>query len=192
MLMDLIIASNNAHKVKEIKQMLKGKFENIYSMKEEGINIDIPETGTTFKENSLIKAEKISLMTGKVVLADDSGLCVEALNDAPGVYSARYAGENATDKENNEKLLANLKNCENKKAFFVSHIILYYPNGEYKHAIGKVEGEIINEYKGNNGFGYDPLFYSYDLKKTFGQAIDEEKNSISHRGRALDNLLEML
>lgn len=192
--MELVIASNNKNKIREIKQIVGDKFTRIYSLKELGIEVEIEETGKTFFENSLIKAKAICEMTNMASLADDSGLMVDVLNGEPGVYSARFAGEPCNDYENNQKLLKLLEkfSYEQKTAKFVSSIVLYMPNGEYIEADGEVHGHILTEYHGNGGFGYDPLFYSDELRKTFGEATREEKNSVSHRARALEALSKKL
>lgn len=186
--MDIIIASNNQHKIREIKTILGAKFDNIYSLSESGINVDIEETGSTFLENAIIKAQTICKMTGLPTLADDSGLEVEALKGAPGVYSARYAGEPCNDKNNNALLLKNLANCDNRNAMFTSVIVICYPDNTTISAEGHCKGKILFYEIGNGGFGYDPLFYSFDLNKTFGVATSEEKNSVSHRAKALETL----
>ena len=195
--MDAIVATNNKNKLKEIQLYLAGKFDSIKSLKDVGINIDIEETGTTFLENSLIKARTISKMTNMVAIADDSGLCVDALNGAPGAYSARFAGEICDDKKNNEKLLATLKengviSYKDRTAHYTSVIVIYYPNDTYIVGEGKVEGHILDHYVGDGGFGYDPLFYCDELQKTFAQVTLEEKNTVSHRARALDDVLKKL
>ena len=192
--MDLIIASNNKNKVREIKQILGDSFDNYYSLKELGLDIDIEETGSTFLENSLIKAKTIADMTGKVCIADDSGLMVDVLGGDPGVYSARFAGEPCNDENNNQKLLGLLKDYtyEEKTAKFVSCIVLYYPGGKYLTATGEVKGHMLTEYHGNGGFGYDPLFYCDELNETFGEASQESKNKVSHRARALKGLKDQL
>ena len=186
--MELIIASNNAHKVKEIKEILGDFFDGVFSMKEVGVDVDVEETGDTFFANALIKARAISELTGKICLADDSGLRVDYLNGAPGVYSARYAGNEHNDDKNIDKLLSALEGVENREANFTSTLVVYYPNGDYIAVDGVTEGEITLERKGTNGFGYDPVFFSYELDKTFGEATDEEKNRVSHRGKALKKL----
>lgn len=190
--MKLVIASNNAHKIAEIKTIIGGFFEEIYSLKELSLEIDPEETGKTFEENALLKARAVTEATGMCALSDDSGLCVEALNGAPGVYSARYAGEGHDDAENNALLLRNLQGKTDRAAYFVSCVALTYPDGKEIIAEGRTYGSILTELKGNNGFGYDPLFYSDDLKKSFGEASAEEKNTVSHRGRALAALKEKL
>ncbi len=186
--MELIIASNNVHKVKEIKEILGDFFDGVFSMKEVGVDVDVEETGDTFFANALIKARAISELTGKICLADDSGLRVDYLNGAPGVYSARYAGNEHNDDKNIDKLLLALEGVENREANFTSTLVVYYPNGDYLAVDGVTEGEITLEKKGTNGFGYDPVFFSYELDKTFGEATDEEKNRVSHRGKALKKL----
>lgn len=186
--MELIIASNNAHKVKEIKEILGDFFDGVFSMKEVGVDVDVEETGDTFFANALLKARAISELTGKICLADDSGLRVDYLNGAPGVYSARYAGNEHNDDKNIDKLLLALEGVENREANFTSTLVVYYPNGDYLAVDGVTEGEITLEKKGTNGFGYDPVFFSYELDKTFGEATDEEKNRVSHRGKALKKL----
>lgn len=192
--MELVIASNNQNKIREIKQIIGDKFTKIYSLKELGVEVDVEETGATFFENSLIKAKTITEITGKASLADDSGLVVDVLGGAPGVYSARFAGEPCNDENNNDKLLKLLEGVkyEDKTARFVSVVTLYYPNGEYVFSEGSVEGHVLSERRGNGGFGYDPLFYCDKLGKTFGEASQEEKNLVSHRANALSELRKKL
>lgn len=190
--MKAVLASNNAHKLEEIRAMLSDKFGHVYSLAEVGVRTEIDETGTTFEENAFIKAQTIfDMLGGKyAVLADDSGLCVEALGGAPGVYSARYAGEPCDDAKNNALLLKNLHELEktaprNRKAYFASVVAAVLPDGRKISGEGRVFGEILDEYRGNGGFGYDPLFYCNELRKTFGEAEMSEKNTVSHRARAL-------
>lgn len=192
--MELVIASNNQNKVREIKQIIGDKFTKIYSLKELGVEVNVEETGATFFENSLIKAKAITEITGKASLADDSGLVVDVLGGAPGVYSARFAGEPCNDENNNDKLLKLLEGVkyEDKTARFVSVVTLYYPNGEYVFSEGSVEGHVLSERRGDGGFGYDPLFYCDKLGKTFGEASQEEKNLVSHRANALSELRKKL
>lgn len=185
----LVVASGNAHKIKEISEMLS-EFE-VAGYKELGCDFEIDETGSTFYENALIKAKTVSEALNLPVLADDSGICVEALNGEPGIYSARYAGD-GVDMHNNELLLKNLTGIENRKAKFVCCMVFYKPGGEIITATGETYGEILYECRGGNGFGYDPLFFSSDLKKCLGEATSEEKNSISHRYRALKALKEKI
>ncbi|MCR4661308.1 MAG: XTP/dITP diphosphatase [Clostridia bacterium] len=189
--MKLVLATNNVNKIREMKSILGNFFEEIVTLKEIGFNDDVEETGDTFFENALIKAKAISKFSNLPALADDSGLVVEALNGEPGVYSARYAGDH-NDENNIKKLLDKLKNVNNRKAKFVTSIVLYYPNGEYIETTGEVYGNIIDEKRGSNGFGYDPVFFSTELNKTFAEASGEEKNSVSHRGRALKMLIQKL
>jgi XTP/dITP diphosphohydrolase len=190
----IILASNNKHKVKEFKEMLKNY--NVLTLNDIEFYDDIEENGTTFEENSLIKAKTIHdflLEKGLnyIVIADDSGLCVDSLNGAPGVYSARYAGEHGNDVDNRAKLQKELEG-KDRNAYFVCTIVVYYPNGNYKTFEGKTYGKITQEEIGNKDFGYDCIFYSKDLSKTFGEASEEEKNSVSHRGRALEKMLQEL
>ena len=189
--MKLLIASNNAHKIKEITDILSGKFEEIISLKQAGIDCDPEENGTTFEQNATIKATEIAKFTNICVLADDTGLCVDYLGGQPGVNSARYAG-NHDDKANRVKLLKQLEGIENRKAHFETCVVLLYPDGNKLIAHGFVEGKILTEELGENGFGYDSLFYCNELSKTFGEATEEEKNRVSHRARALENLLKLL
>lgn len=192
--MKAVLASNNKHKLVEIKTMLEGKFEDILTLKDLNIDIEIEENGSTFEENSYIKASTIAKMTGMPAIADDSGLCVAVLNGEPNIYSARYAGEPCDDAKNNKKLLDKIHALEkdgqvDRTAYFQSVVVLCYPDGSYISGSGRTYGKIIDEYRGNNGFGYDPLFLSDELGKTFGEAVMEEKNTISHRSRALKDLL---
>jgi XTP/dITP diphosphohydrolase len=187
----LIIASNNAHKIKEIKDILKDFPIEVVSLREAGIDIDVEETGTTFMENSYIKASEIfKLRQDCMVLSDDSGLMVEALDGAPGVYSARFAGEHGNDKKNNEKLLQLLdgKPMEERKAKFVSAIVLIADSSEVIKVQGEIEGYIAFEPMGTREFGYDPLFYVPEYNMTFAEMSDEDKNKISHRARAMAKL----
>lgn len=189
---ELIIASNNKHKIVEIKAILGEFFQNIYSLQDKDINVEIEETGSTFEENAIIKAQYIANLTGIPALSDDSGLEVKALGGAPGVYSARYAGEPSDSNKNNAKLLDALKNIDDRTANFTSVIAICFPNGEIITAKGQTFGKILTAPQGDNGFGYDPLFFSDDLNKCFGIASSEEKNAVSHRGRALQNLKSIL
>lgn len=191
----IIAASSNAHKIKEIQTIL-GKFGmEVISRDEAGVPpFEIEENGETFEENSFIKADAIMKATGRITVADDSGLMVDYLGGAPGVYSARFAGEQCDDAKNNEKLLKLLAGVPKKEktAKFVSVITLIYPDGETLVARGECPGRIIEMPIGENGFGYDPLFIPDGYDKTFGQLSDEEKNLISHRAKALVKLEELL
>lgn len=196
----LILASNNAKKVKEIKEILEGLPIEVKSLKDEGIDIDVVEDGKTFEENAKKKAKEIYeflLSKGKkdfIVLADDSGLEVDYLNGEPGIYSARYAGEHGNDDKNNEKLLENLEGVPKEKrgAQFVCQLSLFTDKGEYYTVRGEVRGFIIESIQGKGGFGYDPLFFYEPFNKTFGELEAEEKNKISHRGIALIKLKDTL
>ena len=187
----LVIASGNKGKIKEIKEILGGIFD-VVPMSELGFNSDIEETGATFFENALIKAKTVSLALNENVLADDSGLSVDVLNGEPGVYSARYSGEHGNDKSNRDLLLKNLENQTNRKAKFISSVVLYRKDGSYIDGYGETLGSILREEIGENGFGYDCIFLSEDLNKSFGIATAEEKNSVSHRFRAIQDLYKKL
>ncbi len=186
----LIVASGNAHKLREIAEIFP-QFE-VVSQKQAGFDVDVEETGETFEENALLKARAAAAAIGCPALADDSGLCVEALGGAPGVYSARYSGGHGNDEENRKLLLKNLQGESNRRAYFKSAIAFVYPNGEEIVVEGRTYGQILLEEKGTGGFGYDCLFLSDDLGKSFGEATAEEKNGVSHRFRALQALLEKL
>lgn len=185
----IVLASGNAHKIKEICQMLP-EFE-VVGYKDLGYDFEIEEDGTTFYENALIKAKAVATALNLPALADDSGICVDVLNGEPGIYSARYAGD-GIDEHNNQLLLKNLQGVENRKAKFVCCMVFYKPNGEIVTATGETHGTIMYECQGENGFGYDPLFMSDDLNKCLGIATAEEKNTISHRYRAIKALREKL
>lgn len=185
----IVAASGNAGKIREISEILNDY--RVISCKELGFTDDIKETGKTFYDNALIKAETVAKALNMPALADDSGLCVTALSGAPGVYSARYSGT-GTDEGNVDKLLKETENLSDRSAKFVSAVVVYYPDGKIVSAQGETFGEILRARRGNGGFGYDPVFYSYDLKKSFGEASAEEKNSVSHRARALAELRKKL
>jgi len=185
---ELILASNNAHKVEEIKSILDDY--KILTLKDIGYYEDIIEDGTTFEENALIKARTIAKYSGKAAIADDSGLSVALLDGRPGVYSARYSKEQS-DEKNIEKVLEEL-NGEKSKAKFVSVIALVRPDGSEITFRGECHGEIIFEKRGNNGFGYDPVFYVPSLEKTFAELTPEQKNSISHRKESLEKFSKYL
>lgn len=189
--MKLLIASNNQHKIDEIKQILGNKFEQILSLSEAGIVCDPEENGKTFLDNALIKVRAVAKLTDMPVLGDDTGLCVDALNGAPGVHSARFAGDHDNAK-NRAKLLYELQDETNRKAHFSTAVALLYPDGRLVTAEGRVDGEILHAEVGTNGFGYDSVFYCNEIGKTFAEATAEEKNAVSHRGRALQKLAEKL
>jgi XTP/dITP diphosphohydrolase len=187
----LVIATNNQGKVKEIKAILGGFYEEIKSLKEAGIILEVAEDGETFEQNAVKKALQAYEITGCDTLADDSGLCVEALGGAPGVYSARYSGENATDEENNNKLLWEMHGIKNRNAKFVC-VMAFVSDGQIITANGEVAGTIAYSPSGDSGFGYDPLFFSREFGQTFGELPEGIKNSISHRARALASLKDTL
>lgn len=190
--MRLVIASNNMKKRQEIARLFELDKLCILSV-EETVSIDVVEDGDTFASNAQKKAQQFAQANGCAALADDSGLCVDALAGAPGIYSARFAGEACDDAANNSYLLQKLADCERRTAFFVCHLCIAWPDSaQVLHAEGRVEGEILRVFEGQKGFGYDPLFYSPELGKTFACATAEEKASISHRGRALRQMLPQL
>ena len=185
----IVLASGNRHKIKEIADMLP-EFD-VVGYKDLGFEEEIVEDGTTFYENALIKAKTVSDALNLPALADDSGICVDALNGMPGIYSARYAGD-GVDAHNNQLLLENMKGQSNRKAKFVCCMVFYKPDGQIITATGETHGEIMDHEEGENGFGYDPLFFSYDLNKCLGVASAKEKNTISHRFRAISALKDKL
>lgn len=184
----IIVASGNEGKLKEIRDILKDT--EVISMAQAGFCGDIEETGLSFKENALIKAKAVSLQTGLPVLADDSGLCVDFLGGAPGIYSARFSGEGPA--ANRALLLKRMQGATDRKAHFECAICLYFPDGKTIFGTGKTYGKILEEECGNGGFGYDPLFWSDDLQKSFGEATPQEKNGVSHRAKALKDLISRL
>ncbi len=186
----IVFATNNEHKLRELKEILSGKFE-ILGLKDIGCNEDIPETAETIEENSMQKAEYVSRKYTIDCFADDTGLEIEALDGRPGVYSARYAGEEKNMEKNIEKILSELKDKENRKARFKTVISLIL-NGEKHQFEGIVNGEITKSKQGTGGFGYDPVFMPEGFKITFAEMSSEEKNLISHRGRAVQKLIEFL
>ena len=186
--MKLVAATGNAHKLQEIRAILQGS--TVISEKEAGYVGDVEETGETFLENALIKARAVCRRTGLAALADDSGISVDALGGAPGVYSARYSG--GDDADNRALLLKNMQGVTDRRAHFACAVALVFPDGREVTAEGRTEGEILHEERGTGGFGYDCLFYSADLKKSFGEATEAEKNAVSHRGRALAALEKKL
>jgi len=190
--MKLVVASNNAKKRQEIAAILGMLGIELVDAKQT-ISIDVIEDADTFAGNAQKKAKAFSKINNCPAIADDSGLCVDALNGVPGVYSARYAGESATDSDNNQKLLAELKGNKNRSAHFVCALHLAWPDSDKSYkAEGKVEGEIQEQLSGSSGFGYDPLFFCPELGKAFADCTPEEKSSVSHRGRALRNLADQL
>lgn len=190
--MKLIIASNNNHKLIEIKAILGGLFEEILSMREAGIEHETIEDGSSFMENAVKKAKEIAELSGCCALADDSGICVDALDGAPGIYSARFCGHHGDDEANNRLLLEKLEGREDRGAHYTCAIALVYSDGRQVCAEGYMYGQIGYEEKGENGFGYDPLFFLPEYGCTAAQLSPEQKNQISHRASALHALLAQL
>ena len=191
----IVAASRNKHKIDEMQAILKKFGMEIISRDDAGVpKIEIEEDGETFEENSYKKAYEIMKLCGKTTISDDSGLMVDYLGGAPGVYSARFAGEDGSDEKNNEKLLTLLANVpyKERRAKFVSVITMVFPNGESITARGECRGHIIDTPVGENGFGYDPLFVPVGFQRTFAQLSPEEKNEISHRANALVELERLL
>ena len=190
--MKMVLASKNQKKMKEMNEILSGMGVEVCLQSDVGIDIDVEETGTTFEENSLLKAKAVMEASGLPAIADDSGLCVDALNGAPGVYSARYGGDGLDDMGRYRLLLANMPRGAARTAKFVSVITCCFPGGEVLTARGECPGTIAFAPMGEGGFGYDPVFFLPKLKKTFAQLTPEEKNAISHRGKALEAFQEKL
>ena len=193
--MKIILATKNKGKVADFEKLTENMGIKVISFLDENISFpDVVEDGDTFEENSVKKALDLAKYTGMITVSDDSGLCVEALNGAPGIYSARYSGENATDSTNIDKLLYEMKNIPQgeRQAKFVSVVSIAKPDGTVESFRGEVEGEIIFERRGTNGFGYNPVFFSQELKKTFGEATMEERVTVSHRARAFRKLKEQV
>ena len=184
--MRYILASNNKGKLKEMKTILSGLGSQVISQAEAGLELEAEETGTTFEENALIKARVACEELKEPAIADDSGLAVEALSGAPGVYSARYGGAACQNDEDRVcLLLKNLESFENRSAKFVSCIACAFPNGDVITARGECKGRITSEPRGEGGFGYDPVFEVPETGKTMAELSPEEKNAVSHRGKAL-------
>ena len=190
----IVFATGNQGKLREVKKILADLNVDIVSMKEEGIQIDVDENGTTFAENAQIKATAIGAHTDAIVLADDSGLVIDALNGEPGIYSARYLGEDTSYRLKNQNLIDRLEGVPDEKrtARFVCAIAAALPDGTVLHTEGTIEGIIGYEERGENGFGYDPIFYVPKLGKTTAELTDDEKNAISHRGSALEKMKVLL
>ena len=188
--MKLIIASNNKHKIYEIKKMLGSKFSEILSLKEANISHETVEDGESFLENAFKKAREIAEISGCASLADDSGICVDALDGAPGVYSARFSG--GDDEDNNKLLLKKLEGREDRGAHYTCAMALVYPDGKEISAEGYMYGEITDTPRGERGFGYDPLFIPTGESRTVAEMTDDEKNAISHRANALAAILEKI
>ena len=192
--MEILLASHNNKKIKELKELLAGAGlddADVLSLTDIGFTGEIEENGSTFEENAMIKVTAVK-RAGAVVVSDDSGLCVDALGGRPGVYSARFAGPRATDADNNALLLRSLEGKEDRRAAFVSVVCCVLPDGGSFTVRGECRGEILSESRGSNGFGYDPLFYIPDKGRTFAELSADEKNAISHRGKAMRAFIEEL
>ena len=187
--MKIVLASSNKKKIAELRAILSEMFEGesieVITIKEAGLDTEIEENGSSFDENALIKAN-VAASTGMIGIADDSGLVVNALDGAPGIYSARYAGEHGNDKANNEKLLRELSDKNDRSAYFACSIACVFPDGSEPIVVqGRINGEILRAERGEGGFGYDPLFWVDSHQKTMAEMTAEEKNKISHRANAL-------
>lgn len=190
--MKLVLASKNKKKLEEMRQILSALGVEVISEADAGVDVDVEETGTTFAENARLKAAAVMQASGLPAIADDSGLCVDALNGAPGVYSARYGGEGLDDTGRYKLLLENMRGMTDRRCGFVSAICCAFPNGDVLTAQGECRGTLAYAPRGENGFGYDPVFFIPEKKKTFAQLTAEEKHEISHRGKALREFKEKL
>ena len=190
--MKLVLASKNAHKLVEMKDILSQLGVEVVLESEAGVDVDVEETGATFEENAYLKAHAVMEASGLPAIADDSGLCVDALNGAPGVYSARYGGPGLDDAGRYQLLLENMRGQLDRRCKFVSAICCCFPNGDRVEVRGECAGTLAYAPKGADGFGYDPVFFVPGLKKTFAELSPEEKNAISHRGNALKAFREKL
>lgn len=183
--MKFVLASKNPHKLVEMRDILGELGVEVVLESDVGVDLEVEETGTTFEENSLLKARAVMEATGLPAIADDSGLCVDALNGAPGVYSARYGGEGLKDQHRYQLVLQALAGQTDRRAKFVSVVTVCFPDGNVLVARGECPGTIAFAPQGEGGFGYDPIFFVPALRKTYSQMTPEEKNSVSHRGNAL-------
>lgn len=190
----IIFATTNKNKVREVNMMMEGFDVELVPMTEVGIDVDIEETGTTFEENAIIKAKAICELTGEIALADDSGLEVDYLDGAPGVYSSRFLGEDTPYDIKNDYIIEKLKDAkgDERTARFACAMAMVFPDGEVETCYGTIEGLIGYEQRGNNGFGYDPIVYVPEYEMTTGEMAPELKNSISHRGKALEQMKEIM
>lgn len=188
----LVLATTNAGKVRDFARLLEPQGIEVVAAGDLGIDLDVEETGSTFAANAMLKAEAYARETELPVLADDSGIMVEALGGAPGVHSARYAGPEQDGDANNRKLLEAMQGVADRRAAFVVALVLVLPGGEFLTAEGRCEGTIASELRGGNGFGYDVLFWREDLGCTFGEATPEQKNARSHRAAAVMEMLGIL
>ena len=183
--MKFVLASKNPKKLVELRDILSAQGIEVVSEADVGVDIEVEETGTTFYENACLKARAVMEATGLPAVADDSGLCVDALNGAPGVYSARYGGPELDDPGRCTLLLENMRGMLDRRCKFVSVVVCCFPNGDLVSGQGECAGTLAYAPRGDNGFGYDPIFFVPSMKKTFAQLTPEEKNAISHRGNAL-------
>ena len=190
--MKLVLASKNQKKLVEMNDILSHLGIEVCSEADAGVDVEVEETGSTFEENSLLKARAVMEASGLPAIADDSGLCVDCLSGAPGVYSARCGGEGLSDEDRYKILLENMRGQLTRTAKFVSVITCCFPNGDVLSARGECPGTIAYAPMGDGGFGYDPVFFVPELKKTFSQLAPEEKNAVSHRGKALESFKEKL
>lgn len=191
--MKLILASNNANKLREFRRLVEGLPIELVSQREAGCDFEVEENGSTFEENAFLKASAVTKATGCAAVADDSGLCVDALNGEPGIYSARYGpGHAASDAERYRYLLKKLEGVQDRTARFVCCICCTFPDGRVLTARGECEGEIMLAPKGDGGFGYDPVFHPLGTERGMAELTPEEKNAISHRGNALRKFIPQL
>ena len=190
--MKLVLASKNEKKLRELRDILSAQGVEVVTEADVGVDVDVEETGTTFEENAFLKAHAVMQASGLPAVADDSGLCVDALNGAPGVYSARYGGPELDDVGRYRLLLENMRGQLDRRCKFVSAICCCFPNGDRVEARGECPGTLAYAPRGEDGFGYDPIFFVPEQKKTFAQLTAEEKNAISHRGKALAAFAEKL
>ena len=190
----IIFATTNKNKIREVNMMMEGFDVELVPMSEMGIDVDIEETGTTFEENAIIKAKAISDLTGEIALADDSGLEVDYLDGAPGVYSSRFLGEDTPYEIKNDYIIEKLKDAkgDERSARFACAMAMVFPDGDVETCYGTIEGLIGYEQRGTNGFGYDPIVYVPEYEMTTGEMAPELKNSISHRGKALEQMKEVM
>lgn len=190
----IIFATTNKNKIREVNMMMEGFDVELVPMSEMGIDVDIEETGTTFEENAIIKAKAISDLTGEIALADDSGLEVDYLDGAPGVYSSRFLGEDTPYEIKNDYIIEKLKDAkgDERSARFACAMAMVFPDGDVETCYGTIEGLIGYGQRGTNGFGYDPIVYVPEYEMTTGEMAPELKNSISHRGKALEQMKEVM
>ena len=184
--MKFVLASQNKHKLVEMRSILSAHGVEVVLQGELGLRVDVEETGTTFAENAMLKAKAVMEASGLPAIADDSGVCVDALNGAPGIYSARYGGPELDDIQRYQLLLQNMRGVTSRAAHFTSAIACIFPNGDTIEAEGICPGTIAYAPQGDGGFGYDPVFYLPQLKKTYAQLTADEKAAVSHRGKALE------